>query len=139
MAVQVELSRILIRENHQTHVIELREMQGEGRVLPIDIGLYEAYAIERRLAGRQAKRPQTHELLANIVEQMGGAVERVVINDLIHDTEGSGTFLARLYIRQNDKLLDIDSRPSDAITIGIATDVQILVEEHVLEAASKPT
>ncbi len=127
MAIQMELSRILIRETDDTHVVELREINGE-RVFPIVIGLHEAAAIERRLMGQQPPRPQTHELLASVIEEMGGKVERVVINDL-----RDHTFYARLYVRQGNQLLDIDSRPSDAIALGVATEVPIYVEEHVLD------
>lgn len=127
MAVQMELSRILIRETDDTHVVELREVNGE-RVFPIVIGLHEAAAIERRLMGQQPPRPQTHELLASVIEEMGGKVERVVINDL-----RDHTFYARLYVRQGNQLLDIDSRPSDAIALGVATEVPLYVEEHVLD------
>jgi hypothetical protein len=123
----MELSRILIRETDDTHVVELREVNGE-RVFPIVIGLHEAAAIERRLMGQQPPRPQTHELLASVIEEMGGKVERVVINDL-----RDHTFYARLYVRQGNQLLDIDSRPSDAIALGVATEVPLYVEEHVLD------
>lgn len=138
MAVEMELSRILIRENFPTHVIELREVNGE-RVFPIEIGLFEAAAIERRLSGRQATRPQTHELLASVIEAMDGVVERVLVSDLVHDELGSGTFYARLYIRQGGELRDIDARPSDAIALGIATSVPIFVADHVLEEVGKPS
>ena len=138
MAVQMELSRILIQENSQMHIIELREVDGE-RVFPIVIGLYEAAAIERRLSGQPIERPQTHELLANIIEEMGGSIDHVLINDLVKKGLDGGTFIARLVIRQNDKLLEIDSRPSDAIALGIATSVPIFVEEHVLEKALHPS
>lgn len=127
MAVQMELARVLIRETDDTHVVELREIDGE-RIFPIVIGLNEAAAIERRLMGQTPPRPQTHELLATVIEAMGGKIERVVINDL-----RDHTFYARLLIRQDQELLDIDSRPSDAIALGVATDVPIFVEPHVLE------
>ena len=61
----------------------------------------------------------------------------MLINDLKHDKQGHGTFFARLYVRQGDQVLDIDSRPSDAIALGVATDVPIFVEEHVLEEMRK--
>lgn len=131
MAVLMELSRILIRENSQLHIIELREADGD-RKFPIQIGIYEAAAIERRLSGRKIERPQTHELLASVIEHLGGAVEHVLVNDLVQN-EAGGTFLARLYIRQNGQLIDVDSRPSDAIALGIGLEVPIYVEDHVLE------
>ncbi len=132
MAVRMEVSRILIRENDEYYIVELREVGGE-RIFPIMIGLAEAAAIERRIMGQLPPRPQTHELLASVIDTLGGAVERVLINDLKHDKQGHGTFFARLYVRQGDRVLDIDSRPSDAIALGVATEVPIFVEEHVLE------
>lgn len=127
MEVRVELSRILIRETDDTHVVELREADGE-RVFPIVIGLNEAAAIERRLMGQSPPRPQTHELLADVIEQLGFELEKVIINDLRNHT-----FFARLHLRKGDELVDVDSRPSDALALGVATDVPIYVEDHVLD------
>ncbi|MCE9591930.1 MAG: bifunctional nuclease family protein [Planctomycetes bacterium] len=136
MAVRMELARVLIRETQDSHIVELREAKG-GRVFPIVIGINEAAAIERRVMGQVPPRPQTHELLASIVEAMGGKIEKVVITELKHDELGRGTFYARLYIRQGDQLLDIDSRPSDAIALGVANDVPIFVAEEVLDEVCK--
>jgi bifunctional DNase/RNase len=136
MAIRMELARVLIRETDDTHIVELREVDGE-RIFPIVIGLSEAAAIERRLLGQVPSRPQTHELLARIIEEMGGRIERIVINDLKQDEQGRGTFYARIYIRQKDVMLDIDSRPSDAIALGSANDVPIYVEESVLTEVTK--
>ena len=129
MAVQMELSRILITETQDYQLIELREVDGERR-FPIVIGLYEAAAIERRLKNIVIKRPQTHELLANTIEAMGGQLEKIVISDL-----RDHTFYATLVVRQNSHVVEIDSRPSDAIALGIANMVPIFVEEHVLDEA----
>lgn len=130
MSVLMELSRILIRENNDYQVIELREVDGE-RTFPIVIGLPEAQAIERRLRGIEIKRPQTHELLMNIVEAFGGELQSIEINDLAEHT-----FFAKLNIRKSGgSMLAVDSRPSDAIALGIAKGVPIYVAEHVLEEA----
>ena len=140
--VRMELSRILIRETDDTHIVELRVTgvdEDEARVFPIVIGLTEAAAIERRLMGQEPPRPQTHELLANVIESLGYKLEEVVINDLRHDELGRGTFFARLHLRPNDggEQVDIDSRPSDAIALGAAHEVPIFVEEHVLEEVGR--
>lgn len=160
MAVRMELSRILIRELVDHQVIELREVSGDqgepaepdasvfepadgfeepddedddARTFPIVIGLPEAQAIERRLKGVAIKRPQTHDLLASVVETLGGTLESICINDL-----SEHTFYAELRVRKADGTLAvIDSRPSDAIALGIAGGVPIYVEEHVLESASE--
>ena len=131
MAIRVELARILIRETDDTHIVELREVDGE-RTFPIVIGLTEAAAINRRLMGEQPPRPQTHELLANVIEQLGYELQRVVINDL-----KDHTFYARLMLEKQGEHVEIDSRPSDAIALGVATDVPIYVEEHVLDEVSR--
>ena len=141
MAVQMELSRILIRELNDYQIIELRELVPEGetlpdgeelRTFPIVIGLPEAQAIERRLKGIQVKRPQTHDLLANLIRDLGGELESITINDL-----SDQTFFASLDIRREDgDPRSVDSRPSDAIALGIATGVPIYVAEHVLDAAT---
>lgn len=130
-AVRMEVSRVLIRETNDIHVVELREADGE-RILPILIGIHEAMAIERRIMGQAPPRPQTHELLANIIGSLGGTMEKVLISDL-----REGTFFARLYIRRDGELIDIDSRPSDAIALGVATEVPIFVEEKVLAAVKR--
>lgn len=130
MAVLMELSRILICELHDLQVIELKEVEGE-RKFPILIGLAEAEAIKRRLAGETLKRPMTHELLANVIEAFDGKLQSISINDLAEHT-----FFAKLTIRRADGMtIEVDSRPSDAIALGIATGVPIYVAEHVLESA----
>jgi len=154
----MELSRILIQELKDFQVIELREVaeaspgdepadpdpEGtkagtvsqveNGRSFPIVIGLPEAQAIERRLKGIIIKRPQTHDLLANVITALGGALESITINDLSEQT-----FFAQLNVKlPSGKVAHIDSRPSDAIALGIAGNVPIYVAEHVLDAAQKP-
>ncbi len=130
--VRVELTRILIRETEDSHIVELKEVDGE-RSFPIVIGLHEAAAIERRLMNQQPPRPQTHELMSNLVEALGAAIEKVVITELRHDELGRGTFFARLHLRRDGQLIDIDSRPSDAIALGVATEVPLFVEEQVFD------
>ena len=130
MAVRMELSRILIRELNDYQLIELREAGGE-RTVPIVIGLAEAQAIERRLKGIEVKRPQTHELLATVIKELGGTLRSITLSDL-----SEHTFYATLEIElPGGETREIDSRPSDAIALGVATDVPIYAEEHVLEEA----
>ena len=138
MAVRMELSRILIRELTDYQIIELREAVEDGdtengedrRSFPIVIGLPEAQAIERRIKGITVKRPQTHDLLATVIGQLGGELKSITITDLAEHT-----FFATLDVQKDGTLLHIDSRPSDAIALGIANDVPIFVAEHVLDAA----
>ncbi len=131
MAVQMELFRIIISEMNDQQIIMLREVDGE-RSFSIVIGSTEAYAIDRRIKGLVPPRPLTHDLLSTIVEQLGGTLDHIEINDLQH-----GTYFAKLHIRQGKTVLKIDSRPSDAIALGAATSVPIFVAEHVLAEAQK--
>jgi uncharacterized protein len=127
MSVQMELHKIIISDNQDTHqIIVLKEVDGE-RSFPIVIGKTEAQAIERRLKGHTPQRPMTLDLLARIIDEMGGNVEQIEINDL-----RDHTFFARIHIRQNGEVLIVDSRPSDAIALGVASTVPIYVAEHVL-------
>jgi bifunctional DNase/RNase len=142
----MELSRILIQELKEYQIIELREAGPEGeetpaaendengsqrRSFPIVIGLPEAQAIERRIKGISIKRPQTHDLLASVVTSLGAKLKSITITDL-----SEHTFFATLdVVKADGELIHIDSRPSDAIALGIANDVPIFVEEHVLDAA----
>ena len=127
MPVLMELSRIFIREMTDMQIIELSEIDGE-RTFPIVVGLPEAFAIERRLKGIEIPRPQTHDLLASTIRHLGGELKQIIINDLV-----DGTFYARLIVEQNGEEIEIDSRPSDAIALGVAEDVPIYVAEHVLD------
>ena len=130
MLVPVHLSRILIREMADMQVIELSESGGKRR-FPIVIGLPEAFAIDRRIKGVQVARPQTHDLLAETIRALGGSLRAIHIHDL-----ESGTFFAKLVIDRDGEVVEVDSRPSDAIALGVADGVPILVEEHVIEEAS---
>jgi bifunctional DNase/RNase len=138
MAVRMELSRILIRESLDYQIIELREVvendepAESARTFPIVIGLPEAQAIDRRIKGLSVKRPQTHDLLASVISKLGGTLRSITINDL-----SDHTFFATLDVEKDGQLLHLDSRPSDAIAVGIAGDVPIYVEEHVLDGAMK--
>ena len=127
MSVQMELSKIIISEMQDQQIIVLKEVDGD-RKFPIVIGSGEAYAIDRRLKGILHPRPLTHDLLASVIEQLGGTVDRIEINNL-----QDHTFFASIHIRRNGEVIEIDSRPSDAIALGIATTVPIFVAEHVLD------
>ena len=130
MAIPMHVSRILIREMADMQVIELAETDGQRR-FPIVIGLPEAFAIDRRIKGVRVPRPQTHELLAETIRALGGSLREIRIDDI-----DGGTFFAKLVIDRDGETVVVDSRPSDAIALGVADGVPILVEEHVLEAAT---
>lgn len=129
--VECELTRIIISETTPSQVIVLSEKNGP-RNFPIVIGLVEAMAIDREIRGEKTPRPLTHDLLRGIIGGMGGKLERITVNDL-----RDGTFYARLRIRRDGELCEIDSRPSDAIALAVRCAAPIFVEESVLEAVAR--
>jgi bifunctional DNase/RNase len=131
----MQLSRIIISEIHEQQVIYLKEVGG-SRQFPIMIGIFEATSIDRRVKNVQAPRPLTHDLIVHVVEEMGGELDSVVITELKEHT-----YYARLRIKRDGELIEIDSRPSDAIAVAVTCDppLPIYVSEDVLEDASQQT
>ncbi|MBA7688018.1 hypothetical protein ES703_96492 [subsurface metagenome] len=131
MDVQAELSRIIINELSDQQIIVLKERTGQ-RSFPIVIGIAEIFAIDRRLKGVAPPRPMTHDLLDSVIQNLGAKIEKIVINDLRHHT-----FYAKITLSMNGKIVEIDSRPSDAIALGVASNTPIYVAEHVFQRASE--
>ncbi|MFZ0033649.1 MAG: bifunctional nuclease family protein [Sedimentisphaerales bacterium] len=131
MDVEVELSRIIINETSDQQVIVLKERHG-NRSFPIVIGIVEIFAIDRRLKGIKPPRPMTHDLLGSIIENLGVKIEKIIINDLRNHT-----FYAQIRLSSNGRSIEIDSRPSDAIALGVASNAPIYVAEHVFEKTSQ--
>jgi bifunctional DNase/RNase len=128
MSVQMELSRIIISEINDQQVVYLKEVEGD-RTFPILIGLFEATSIDRRVKHHSSPRPLTHDLLVAVVESLGGEFQDVVISEL-----KDHTYYAMIRIRRDGELLEIDSRPSDAIAVAVTCDpnLPIYVSEEVL-------
>lgn len=126
MEVQMELSRIIITETSDQQIIVLKEKFGE-RSFPIVIGINEAFAIDRRIKGISTPRPLTHDLMSSLIERLTGQLEKIVIYDL-----RDHTFFAKLVIRRAGELIEVDSRPSDAVALVAGTEAPIFVEESVL-------
>ena len=134
MSVQMQLARIIITEISDSQIIFLKEVEG-NREFPILIGIFEATSIDRRVKSETKPiRPLTHDLVVEVVRQLGGEIESVVISELRDQM-----YFASLQIRRGDDLIEIDSRPSDAIAIAVSYDppLPIFVAEEALEAASK--
>src|SRR3984957_5809595 len=125
--VHMELKRIIISEIHEQQVIMLKEVEGE-RSFSIMIGIFEATSIDRRVKKMASPRPLTHDLVTNVVEQLGGELRDIFISELREHT-----YYAKLRIRQNGEMMEVDSRPSDAIALAVTASVPIYVSEDVLD------
>jgi bifunctional DNase/RNase len=99
-----------------------------GKILPIWIGPYEAYAIMMAIEGVEPTRPMTHDLIKGLVDALDARVESVVVNDL-----SDNTFYARIIIETGEGTLEVDSRPSDAIAVALRTESPIYVAREVIE------
>lgn len=132
-AVPMKLSRIIISEISDNQVIYLKEINGD-RQFPILIGIFEATSIDRRVkAAAKPPRPLTHDLVVSVAEALGGELDSVIISNLKDQT-----YFAQIRIRRGEELLEIDSRPSDAIAVAVTFQppLPIFVSEEVLEQAS---
>jgi bifunctional DNase/RNase len=129
MEIQMTIKGLMIDPITNMPIIILRDDEGQ-RMLPIWVGVFEANAIALQLEDVQTPRPMTHDLMKNILEKMGGHIERVVVCDL-----RDNTFYATIYLRSASGVLAVDARPSDAIALALRTESPILVEESVIEGA----
>ena len=125
----MELRRIIISELDDHQIVILKEVEGD-RNFPIVIGIFEATSINRRVKGEPSPRPLTHDLIIAVVEQLGGEIQDIVISDLKEHT-----YFAKLRVRRDGELTEVDCRPSDAIAVAVASRVPIYVEEGVLGEA----
>ncbi|MBU5405529.1 bifunctional nuclease family protein [Paraeggerthella hongkongensis] len=113
--------------------IEEAPQQGKYRIVPIWVGMNEATQMGVALERARFSRPMTHDLFLDALTNLDACVDHVVINDV----KGS-TFFARLALRQHDRLIDLDARPSDALALAVRQKAPIYIEEDVLERASFP-
>jgi hypothetical protein len=114
----------------KTPIVLLKMVDG-NKFLPIWIGHPEAAAILMKMQEAPAPRPMTHDLVADIVQRLGGEVVSIAVTDL-----KDSTFYASIKVRQNGDEIEIDSRPSDAIAIAIRLDAPIFVADEVMEESA---
>lgn len=131
--IEMELSKIVIRETSDYQYIFLKEKGGE-KTFPIVIGYFEAAEINRQIKQVSTPRPMTHELLGNTIEKLGGKLERVAVTELKNNT-----FFAKLLIQNGKESLEVDCRPSDAIALAIRSKVPIWVEEKIIDSVNPPS
>jgi uncharacterized protein len=110
-------------------IVLLRDEAG-NRVLPIWVGIFEANAIALQMENIATPRPMTHDLLRNVISDLKGNVERVVVTELKENT-----FYAVIHLTVNGDRVAVDSRPSDAIALALRAKAPIFVEDTVLDQA----
>jgi bifunctional DNase/RNase len=125
--IRMEIKGLLMDPVSNMPVVILRD-RDDGLFLPIWVGLFEANAIALEMEKIATPRPMTHDLLKNVLGELGARVERIVINDL-----KDNTFYARIHLVRGEGKLEIDSRPSDAIALALRSRAEIFVEQEVLE------
>lgn len=131
MLKEMKVAGITIDPFTNTPVVILKDLE-EKDVLPIWIGLLEASSIATALENIQTPRPMTHDLLKNILEELGVKVIKIEVNDL-----RDNTYFAIIHLDVDGKRLIIDSRPSDAIALALRTGSPIYVDEDVIRKSAK--
>ena len=128
----IEMNLVGVRVELPTNqpIVLLKEKEGE-RFLPIWIGAMEATAIAFALQGIVTARPMTHDLMKNLLEEVGVGVDRIVITEL-----RDGTFYATIHLQANGSNFEVSSRPSDAIALAVRVNVPVFAHEDVLTEAS---
>ena len=128
-AIEMFVGGLMMDPNTQAPVVVLKDESGDV-ILPIWIGVPEATSIASALKQVQMSRPLTHDLMKEIFDQLGVVVQRIVIHDL-----KESTYFAELVVTFGDKVMILDSRPSDALALAVRTSAPIFVLTKVLEAA----
>ena len=129
MLIEMTIKGLMLDPITNTPIVILKDKDGE-RVLPIWVGLFEANAIALQIENVATPRPMTHDLLRNIITDLDGRVDRVVVSDLKENT-----FYAIVHLTVRGERVAVDARPSDAIALALRTRAPILVEETVIENA----
>jgi bifunctional DNase/RNase len=127
--VEMVVESVRVHMLSSRHVVILKDTIRD-RYLPIWIGPWEASAIAMKLQGLTPERPLTHDLFASTLDELGVRIDRVVIGTLAEET-----FHARLFLEQAGNLVEVDSRPSDALALAVRAGVRIFAAEAVLDQA----
>jgi uncharacterized protein len=127
--VEMFVAGLVLDPSSNAPIVVLKDAGGE-RCLPIWIGLAEATAIASELKKVELSRPMTHDLLKNVIHELGGRVVKIIITSLVENT-----FIANIEVVVGETMRVIDARPSDAIALSVRTSAPIMVNEDVLQQA----
>ena len=126
---ELEIESIRVRQETQQRAIVLR-VKDSDLFLPIFVGHFEVEAIRLKLMDVEVQRPMTHDLLDDVIGNLGGSVKSIVVSELRDDT-----FYAKILVDYNNTIIEIDSRPSDAIALAVRTNAPIYAEDDVVDKA----
>ena len=129
MLIEMTIKGLMVDPITNMPIVILKDKEGD-RVLPIWVGIFEANAIALQIENIATPRPMTHDLLRNVITDLNGQVDRVVVCDL-----KDNTFYAIIHLTVGGERVAIDARPSDAIALALRTRSPILVEETVIDNA----
>jgi len=136
MLVEVKIGALIMDPNSNSPIVVLKGVDSDT-ILPIWVGAFEANAIALEIEKIVPQRPMTHDLIRNLITEIGYKVVRVIITDLRENT-----FYALIELAdENGKIVSLDARPSDAIALALRSDCAIFAEQKVLDisAASSNT
>ncbi len=128
---EVQLTGVRVDLQTNTPIVLLEEVYGD-RTLPIFIGSAEASAIAFALEGVEVPRPMTHDLMNNLLDELGAELVRVVISEV-----KDGTYYAELHVRAHGDDHVVSSRPSDAIALAIRSGSPMYVADSLIENAPR--
>ena len=129
MQIEMTIKGLMVDPVTNMPIIILRDEAGD-RVLPIWVGIFEANAIALQIENVATPRPMTHDLLRNVIQDLDGTVQKVVVSELKENT-----FFAVIHLVVRGEAVLIDARPSDAIALALRTKAPIYVEEDVIDNA----
>jgi bifunctional DNase/RNase len=132
MAIEMELVGIELERPPNIPCLVLREAEGAGRVLPIFIGGPEATAIAFALEEGETPRPMTHDLMKDLLDEVGARLERIVVTEL-----REATFYAEIIFTVAGQVHSVSARPSDAVALAVRYGAPVFAEEGVLEVAGR--
>ncbi len=127
--IEMNVDHVRVRDATDNRIVILKA-NALDMYLPIWVGKWEGDAISQRLQGQDMPRPMTHSLMASMLRGLGAEIERIVISDIVDDT-----IFATITLRNGESMIELDSRPSDAIALSVRCGTPILASQKVLNVA----
>jgi uncharacterized protein len=129
MEREMKIRGLLMDPTTNSPIVLLKDLDSD-LMLPIWVGPFEANSIASEIEKIAPQRPMTHDLLKNVINELGGQVQRVIVTELRENT-----FYAVIQVTVNGSVVFIDSRPSDAIALALRVDCPIFVRDEVIQSS----